>query len=143
MAARRRALLTVTVVAGLLGTAPAPADDDLYRALGGADGLVALTDAFLLQIADDRRVSDRFLESDIGRFRRLFAEHLCALTGGPCVYTGDDMPTTHGGMRIREAEFNAVVEDLIEAMETLDLDLRTQNRLLARLAPLQHDIVGK
>ena len=64
------------------------------------------------------------------------------IANGPCVYTGDSMVQTHAGMNISEAEFNAVVEDLIAAMDTVGVDIGTQNRLLARLATLRPQIVG-
>lgn len=51
------------------------------------------------------------------------------------------MAVVHTGLGISDAEFNAVVADLIDAMTKLDISVATQNRLLARLAPLYKDIV--
>jgi hemoglobin len=51
------------------------------------------------------------------------------------------MRESHRGMVVTEAEFNAVVEALVGAMEELEIATPTQNRLLARLAPMQADIV--
>lgn len=51
------------------------------------------------------------------------------------------MRVVHEPLNLTEADFNALVEDLIDAMEALNLPVATQNRLLARLAPMHGDIV--
>jgi hemoglobin len=53
------------------------------------------------------------------------------------------MRESHRGMVVTETEFNATVEALVDAMNDLDVAQTTQNRLLARLAPLQAEIVYK
>jgi hemoglobin len=53
------------------------------------------------------------------------------------------MADSYAGLDIREGEFNARVEDLIEAMEDVGVLVGAQNRLLARLAPMHADIVGR
>lgn len=121
------------------------ADDSgsLYAALGRAPGVASLTDQFITELASDNRIRHRFANSDIGRFHGMLELHICELAKGPCVYTGDSMKRTHGGMDIQSAEFNAVVEALMRAMDSLDLKIGTQNRLLATMAPMQADIVGQ
>lgn len=42
---------------------------------------------------------------------------------------------------INSAEFNAVVEDLIDAMDKAGTPISAPNRLLARLAELQPEII--
>ena len=44
-------------------------------------------------------------------------------------------------MNISHADFNALVEVLIDAMEKNDVSVAAQNRLLQRLAPMHRDIV--
>jgi hemoglobin len=53
------------------------------------------------------------------------------------------MAATHKGLHLHNADFNAVVEDLQKAMDALSIPFPTQNRLLARLAPMQRDIVTR
>jgi len=118
-------------------------DRNLYVALGGEAGLAALIERFLLELADDERINEHFVETDILRFQEKLTEFVCNIAGGPCEYTGDSMIRTHRGMDINDAEFNALVEDLILAMESLDIPTGTQNRLLARLAPLHEEIAHR
>ena len=118
-------------------------DDTLYEALGGAEGVELLADNFVIELAADDRVRHRFVKSDIGRFHRLIQLQICEVSDGPCVYTGDNMKLTHGGMNIQSYEFNAVVEALMRAMDSSGLNPGVQNRLLAIFASMRADIVGQ
>lgn len=142
---RRPPLRAALLVLVLLGAAPCTVlgDDDLYQDLGGQKGVSAVVEAFLFRLADDARISHHFAETNVVRFRDKLIELLCELTGGPCSYSGDSMKLTHGGMGIDHADFNAVVENLIEAMSGLGIATGVQNRLLARLAPLHADIIER
>lgn len=95
-----------------------------------------------MEIAYDPRVFDRFADSNVQRFREKIIEHFCFIADGPCEYTGDSMVLVHRGMDIDSAEFNAVVEDLIDAMDKAGTPISAQNRLLARLAGLRPQIIG-
>jgi hemoglobin len=53
------------------------------------------------------------------------------------------MTAAHKGLHLTNADFNAVVEDLQAAMETCGIPFAVQNRFLARLAPMQHQVVTK
>ncbi len=115
----------------------------LYDQLGGKDGLSALSEQFIKEIASDDRIRPRFVKTDISRFHRVMQEHMCELTDGPCEYSGDSVKTIHGGMNIRSGEFNAMVQALMRAMDSLVLPITTQNQLLERLAVFQPDVVGQ
>lgn len=112
----------------------------LYDELGGNAGVTAVVDGFLDEIAGDDRVVAFFDETDIDRFREKLIEQICNVSGGPCEYTGDTMVEVHKGMEISEAHFNAIVEDLIHAMENVGVSTPAQNKLLALLAPMHDDI---
>lgn len=113
----------------------------LFQQLGGKPGIAKLTDAFIEAIQYNKQTLPYFLESDINRFRTKFIEQICMISGGPCEYTGDSMTDVHGGMNINEAHFNALVNDLIMAMEAIELPTSTQNQLLSLLAPMRKDII--
>lgn len=121
---------------------PAQASD-LYRALGEKQGIDDLMASFVLEIAADERVIEHFENVDIERFHRMISQHVCELVGGPCVYEGANMIEVHTGMNITRSEFNAIVENLITAMEQHQLAVSTQNQLLAILAEFHGEIVGR
>lgn len=115
----------------------------LYEDLGEQDGIVAIVDQFLWNLAEDERISHQFAETNLTRFREKLIEQFCELSGGPCTYSGDTMKLSHAGMGVGHADFNALVEDLIEAMEAQHIQTGAQNRLLALLAPMHADIIER
>lgn len=115
----------------------------LYDDLGELAGIHAIMETFVLNIAGDERVVHHFVNADIERFHAKISEHICELTGGPCVYSGAAMPEVHKGMNISRAEFNAIVENLIKAMETHHVRVDTQNQLLAILAAMHNDVIQR
>ncbi|MEX2332793.1 MAG: group 1 truncated hemoglobin [Pseudohongiella sp.] len=136
------ALATVLTLSACAMPQGSGADSSLYQALGAQQGIEQIADNFIMEIAYDPRVFDRFADSNVERFREKIIEHFCFIADGPCEYTGDSMVLTHRGMDINSAEFNAVVEDLIDAMDKAGTPVSAQNRLLERLAALRPEIMG-
>src|SRR5690606_29143879 len=69
-------------------------------------------------------------------------DFVCMATGGPCEYTGQDMRTAHAGMVLVEDEFNALVEDLVAALDKFKVPDREKNELLGALGPLKDEMVA-
>ena len=123
--------------------APSLADTTLYDDLGGKSGVDKLVDASVDNYLADPRIKDVFSESNIDRIRAELKDQFCQLAGGPCLYKGHDMVAAHKGLHLTNANFNALVEDLQDAMTKCDIPFATQNRLLALLAPMQHQVVTR
>ena len=68
-------------------------------------------------------------------------DQICQASGGPCTYTGKDMKTAHQGMGIKDADFNALVEDLVAALDKFKVPEKEKGELLSILGPLKKDIV--
>ena len=115
----------------------------MYQGLGAQAGVEAIVDDLLEHIVDDDRINRYFADTDLLRLRAKLAEQLCVLAGGPCGYSGEAMTLVHAGRGIDEAAFNALVENLIAAMDDNAVPLRVQNRLLKRLASLHGEIVER
>ncbi|HET7370878.1 MAG TPA: group 1 truncated hemoglobin [Gammaproteobacteria bacterium] len=118
-----------------------PHDDSLYAALGGKAGITVIVDTMLSNIADDTRIVHYFANVNIAHTRHGLITKFCAISGGPCKYDGLNMADTHRGLHVTAAAFNALVEDLQAAMTKLKIPIATQNRLLAKLAPMRNQIV--
>jgi hemoglobin len=121
----------------------ARADDALYRDLGRRANLERIVDDATARWLADARIADMFGNLNLDRFRRRLTDQLCELTGGPCRYTGRNMYLTHKGLHLGILQFNALVEDLQDAMDETGIPFATQNRLLAILAPMKRDIVTR
>lgn len=133
-------VLLLVALAGCART-PSSRPPTLYAQLGGEQGVRAITDRLLDRFANDPKVAPFFAHVDIPLFARHFGEFICVVADGPCRYSGDAMDEVHHGMHIDEAQFNAVVEDLIDAMTDQHVPVRVQNRLIARLAPLRPEVI--
>ncbi|HEY0061175.1 MAG TPA: group 1 truncated hemoglobin [Telluria sp.] len=119
------------------------ADDATYQALGGKAGIKKLVATFIPLLQADPRIKESFTDIDMKNLALRLEEQFCVLSGGPCTYKGKDMKEIHDGLNITNAQFNALAEDLQIAMERLGVPSRHQNKLVAKLAPMQRDIVTK
>lgn len=115
--------------------------ETLYDELGGKSGMVKVVDEFIGVVAADVRINSFFAKTNIDHLKGQLNNQLCAATGGGCQYTGRDMVSTHAGMGVNTAHFNALAEDLQEAMTRQGVSSSAQNKLLAKLAPMQREIV--
>lgn len=115
----------------------------LYDRLGGQGAIVAVVDDFVGNVAADNRINKFFGKTDIPRLKRLLVEQICAGTGGPCTYTGRDMKSAHAGMGITDAQFNALVEDLIKTLDKFRVPEKDKGELLGVLGPMKPSIVGQ
>jgi hemoglobin len=137
-------LLSCLLLALLIGCAQQPPrDDSLYHELGERAGIQRIVEAMLLNVARDERIVERFRKIDIVRLRDKLVEQLCVEAGGPCRYTGDSMAEAHKGQNLTRSDFNALVENLIAAMDAEKIPVPTQNRLIARLAPMRGEVIEK
>ena len=138
-----RVVVTVLLLA-LIGCAearPMPAGKSLYDRLGGNAAISAVVDQFAANVVADTRINGRFATTDIPRLRGHLFDQVCRTTGGPCKYTGRDMKTTHAGMKISNADFGALVEDLVKALDTLKVPAQEKGELLRLLGGMKKDIV--
>lgn len=120
-----------------------PKDDSLYRELGEQAGITRIVEGMLLNIAADPRIVRHFENIDIERLRDKLVEQICVEAGGPCTYTGDSMEESHKGQNLTPSDFNALVENLQEAMSAQNVPMPAQNRLLARLAPMRAQVIDR
>ena len=135
------AALGAALVATTASAQPAP-NDALYQQLGGQAGLLALTDDFMVRLLADPRMNPFFKDVDSLQFKQRLAAQFCEVSGGPCRLKEPDMKKAHAGVDITRTDFNALVEVLQHSMEARGMAFTTQNRLLARLAPMHRDIVN-
>ena len=115
----------------------------LYDRLGGKPAITAVVDDFVACVAADRRINRFFANTDIPPFKAKLVDQICEASGGPCKYTGKDMRTAHAGMGISDADFNALVEDLVATLDKFKVPEKEKSELLGALGPMKKDIVTK
>ena len=132
------ALLLAAASHAQTGTA---GSDHLYRAFGEKAGLVALMDDFMVRLLADPRTGPHFKPANQQRVKEQLVDQFCALGGGPCVYRGADMKSSHANLDITKSDFHALVEVLQASMDAKGIPFRQQNAMLALLAPMHRDII--
>jgi hemoglobin len=115
----------------------------LYQRLGEKPAITAVVDDFVARVAADSRSNGRFANANIPRLKMNLVDQICAASGGPCVYTGRDMRTAHAGMGISNADFDALVGDLVATLNKFKVPDREKQELLSVLGPMRKDIVEK
>jgi hemoglobin len=113
----------------------------LYERLGGRDAIKAVVDELAAIVSADPRINMKFIKSNPERLKFEVVEQICAVTGGPCKYTGRDMKTAHKNMGVTEGEFNAFVENLVTALDKFNVGATEKKELLNILAPMKSQIV--
>lgn len=133
-------LFTLVLLSLTSACATAP-QKNLFMALGGEQGVQSLVDKMITAIGKDPQIFHYFAETKVSRFRQKLYLHFCHIADGPCTYDGDTMIDVHTGMNINEADFNHLVDILVDAMAQQGIKSTTQNALLKKLAPLRQDII--
>jgi hemoglobin len=155
---RFAALLALAVIAGCGPRGEQQADSSaataaanaaprsLYDRLGGTTAIASVVDGFVANVAADTRINKHFgrVASDttaMRQFKQKLVDQICQGTGGPCTYTGLDMKTAHQGMGLTNADFDALVDDLVKALDAAGVQQKEKDELLGILGPMRTDIV--
>jgi hemoglobin len=119
------------------------ASKPLYDRLGGKGAIQAVVDDFIGNVAGDARINKRFANADIPRLKTKLVEQICEASGGPCKYTGASMLDAHRGMNVSDAEFTALVEDLVKSLDKFKVPQQEKTELLTALGGMKGQIVGR
>ena len=116
--------------------------DSLYERLGGTEGITQIASDALDNHLANPRIKSRYEHlENLEAVRAGAANFFISATGGPDVYEGKNMLETHKGMNIDEAEFMAVVDDILDALDKNSIDQREQAEVLFALYSLRREII--
>jgi hemoglobin len=121
-------------------------EKSLYERLGGYDAIAAVVDDFIGRLIADRQFERFFAGHSVDskkRIRQHIVDQFCVAAGGPCVYTGRTMKTTHEGLRITEADWDAAAKHLVASIDKFKVKKREKDELLAFVTSLKRDIVER
>jgi hemoglobin len=145
-------ILAIAAILAFVSSAPllgqAMKEKSLYERLGGRNAITAVVDEFVARIAADKRINAFFAAtaSDPARLKKFkgnLVDQICEASGGSCKYMGKDMKAAHMGMGITSADFDALVEDLVGALDKFNVGAHEKDQLLGALGPMKGDIVEK
>jgi hemoglobin len=118
----------------------------LYERIGGYNALAAVVDDFIGRLVSDKRFEKFFAghsDDSKKRIRQHILDQFCAATGGPCIYLGRDMKTTHAGLGITEADWDAAAKHLAASLDKFKVPEKEKGEVLAFVTSLKKDIVEK
>lgn len=117
------------------------AEASLYQRLGGRPGIEGVVQDIWNNHISNPAIKTRYAASDPEKVKRLVTEMCCAGFGGPEEYTGKDMISAHRGMNINEAEFIAVCDDVLNALDKHNVGKREKDEILCILYSLKAEVV--
>lgn len=115
----------------------------LFDQLGGLAGIERIVGDTVDRSLADPRIAWSFDNTNHEGLKRLIAQQVCHLSGGPCARRARGMGPAHRHLNLAEYHFNALVENMQDAMEAAGTPFRAQLRLLALLAPMKREIVTR
>ncbi|MDN3521146.1 truncated hemoglobin [Halomonas ramblicola] len=120
--------------------------DTLYDRLGGFAGIDKLVNRIVELHLQNDVAGPRYRaldEAAIDHAREKVKEFLAAGSGGPVEYTGRSMIETHTGMNVSAAEFVAVVDDILQAMQEMEYPQPVCNEVLGVAYSLKEEIIHR
>ncbi len=118
----------------------------LYDRLGGYNAVAAVVDDFIGRLVADKRFTKFFVghsEDSLKKIRQHIVDQFCAAAGGPCLYTGRDMKTSHKGLGITADDWDAAAKHLVESLDKFNVPKAEKDDLLTFVTSLRKDIVEK
>lgn len=119
-------------------------EKSLYQRLGGYDVIAGVVDDLFAQMRADpqlmRFAAGRGLDSR-NRSRQLTVDQLCALSGGPCVYTGRDMRTSHAGLGVTREEWRITMRYLAQSLDRFKVPEKEKEEFVALFERYRDEIV--
>lgn len=134
-------LLTISATA-----IAASQEKSLYERVGGYNALAAVVDDFIGRLVSDKQFEKFFIGQSTDskkRIRQHILDQFCAATGGPCIYTGREMKTSHAGLGITNAEWDAAAKHLVASLDKFKVPEKEKGEILAFVTSLKKDIVEK
>jgi len=145
---RRLFFLAVLLLAGCMEAGkPSPLKRSLYDRLGGEKGITKVVDDFVANVAADPDIKEKhkrhFQEGDVAALKKKLIDQIGQATGGPQKYTGKDMRSAHKGLAITNQDFDALVADLVKALDNNGVGKADKDELLTMLGGMRGEVVEK
>lgn len=121
-------------------------EKSLYERLGGYDTIAAFVTDYIMRIRADPNFTRFSTSRGTDKKRRdlqLNIDYMCKITGGSHYYMGRDMKTTHTGLGITQAEWEANMRYMAEALDKYHVPQKEKEEVLALVANMREEIVEK
>ena len=119
-------------------------EKSLYERIGGYNAIAAATDELLRRLTSDPDIGVYWRghsTDSMRRDRQLIVDFLCEAIGGPIIYRGRDMKTSHEGLRISERDWEIFMAHTAATLEHFEVPEPEKQEFLDCAASLKGDIV--
>ena len=117
----------------------------LYDRLGRETAISKVVSDFVDNVVADEKIKENhkrhFREGDVAALKKKLIDQIGEATGGPQKYTGKNMKDAHRGLAISNADFDALVADLVKALDNNKVADTEKSELLGMLGKMRSDIV--
>ena len=116
----------------------------LYERLGGYGAISAVVNDFAEKLFTDPKVGPFFKGMGADTRKSFIQKNInlvCNVTGGPCKVISRNAETVHAGLGITEADFNVVVDHLVDTLDSFKVPAKEKQELLSIIGTLKPDIV--
>lgn len=119
----------------------------LWDRLGGQKAVEAVIHEFVGRAAGDAKVN--FLRNGqfkldaagVAKLEARLVQLVSAISGGPIKYEGRDMKSAHAGMKITDAEFDALAGHLVATLQSFKVPQAELDELIGIVSSTRKDIV--
>jgi hemoglobin len=113
----------------------------LFERLGGAPGIHAITREIVRLHLQNPPIRHHFEKLDPDAVAKRVAEFMISGTGGPQVYRGPDLPTSHRSMKLTNRDFVLAGGDVVQAMKNLKHGQEEIDEVVCTLVSLRAQVV--
>ncbi|MGE5125901.1 MAG: group I truncated hemoglobin [Betaproteobacteria bacterium] len=138
---RQVAALEASCAASAAARASRHAQTPLYQRLRGEQGIHAITRETVRLHLQNPPIRHYFERLDPDAVAKRVAEFMISGTGGPQVYQGPDLTTSHRSMKLTNADFVAAGGDVVQAMKNLKYGQEEIDEVVCTLVSLRSQVV--
>lgn len=134
--------LFIALTVSSLSLSAVAAEKSLYDRLGGKPALEAVVGELWAITAKDARINKYFAKTKPEVFASQLVDFLCQASGGPCKYAGKNMYDAHTGMKLSEADFNALAENIVKALDKFKVPATEKGEVMNMLGGLKQATIN-
>ena len=113
----------------------------LYQRLGGDEGILAITREVVRLHLQNPPIRHFFEKVDPEAVAKRVAAFMVSGTGGPQVYRGPDLTTSHRAMKLTNRDFVLAGGDVAQAMKNLKFGQEETDEVVCTLVALRPQVV--
>ena len=139
----KTSIVAIAATLALSAGSAIAAEKSLYDRLGGKPALEAVVGELWKITSADGRINKYFAKTKPEAFAGQLVDFLCEASGGPCKYKGKDMVGAHTGMKLSAADFDALAENTVKALDKFKVPAKEKNEVMTMLGGLKGSVINK